>query len=711
MTPPSNPSERFLMCRPAFYGVEYVINPWMEGNVGRARRAVAARQWETLHRALAARAAVECIEPAPELPDMTFAANAGLVLDDLFVPARFRFPQRQPEVQHFGAWFRARGFRLVELPDGSTFEGEGDALFQPGEPLLWGGYGVRTSLDVYRHLAAALAVEIVPLRLVDERFYHLDTCFCPLPGGRVLYYADAFDAGSLAVITSRVPPDKRCEVSTADGLQFACNAVVVGATFVTNFASDSLKARLAAWGYTVETCPLAEFILAGGSAKCLALHLTHDLGTEIERRAAAVSGVCERVIELQGHLLDRGLMNQALDCITDGGGSFVLEAFQPGLRHDQRSWTRLRVIAPTPARLDAIVGRLMQQGARVADEEADARLEPVRTAGVAPPDFYGTTIFPTEVRVRGHWVRAEEQRMDAALVVDDTAPVARVSCRLLRDLDIGDRVVCGLSGVRVHPLHPGAAREPFAFMGAQASSERRVELAVERIAWEMRRLRERGRRIVVVAGPVVIHTGGGPHLASLIRRGYVQALLGGNGLAAHDIESAMFGTSLGVDIRHGGAAPGGHQHHLRAINVVRACGGIAAAVEQGVLRGGVMYECVRRDVPFALAGSIRDDGPLPETMMDLIEAQAAYARLIRDAGMILMLASMLHSIGVGNMTRAGVRLICVDISPAAVTKLTDRGSLEAVGLVTDVGSFLNLLDTALSGDGDIAAPAGAREPG
>lgn len=300
--------------------------------------------------------------------------------------------------------------------------------------------------------------------------------------------------------------------------------------------------------------------------------------------------------------------------------------------------------------------------------------------------------------------------MDAALVVEDAAPAPRVSCRLLRDLQVGDQVVCGVSGVRVHPAQPSTAREPFAFMGAQASSERQVELAVERVSWEMRRLRARGRRIVVVAGPVVIHTGGGPHLASLIRRGYVQALLGGNGLAAHDIESALFGTSLGVDLRHGGTAPGGHQYHLRAINLVRGCGGIAAAVEQGVLRSGIMYECVRHGIPFALAGSIRDDGPLPETMMDLIAAQETYAQLIQDAGMILMLASMLHSIGVGNMTPAGVRLICVDISPAAVTKLTDRGSLEAVGLVTDVGSFLSLLDASLSrGEAAGAAPAGERQ--
>jgi lysine-ketoglutarate reductase/saccharopine dehydrogenase-like protein (TIGR00300 family) len=233
-------------------------------------------------------------------------------------------------------------------------------------------------------------------------------------------------------------------------------------------------------------------------------------------------------------------------------------------------------------------------------------------------------------------------------------------------------------------------------MSAEVSSERRVELAVDRIAWEMRRIRERDGKVVVVAGPVVVHTGGAPHLASLIRHGYVQALLGGNGLATHDIEHALFGTSLGVDLERGASVEGGHRNHLRAINLVRGCGGIAAAVAQGWLGSGIMYECVTRGVAFALAGSIRDDGPLPETVMDLLEAQRAYARIIAGADMILMLASMLHGIGVGNMTPAGVRLICVDISPAMVTKLADRGSVDAIGMVTDVGLFLNLLDQRLA---------------
>jgi lysine-ketoglutarate reductase/saccharopine dehydrogenase-like protein (TIGR00300 family) len=238
--------------------------------------------------------------------------------------------------------------------------------------------------------------------------------------------------------------------------------------------------------------------------------------------------------------------------------------------------------------------------------------------------------------------------------------------------------------------------EEFSFMGAGVSSERRVELVVEQIAWDLRRIRDQGGKVVVTAGPVVIHTGGSEHLNRLIREGYVHALLGGNAIAVHDIEQSLLGTSLGVDMKRGVSVQGGHRHHLKAINAIRRCGSIAQAVEQGVLCSGVMYECVKHNIPFCLAGSIRDDGPLPDTKMDLIEAQAEYARLIEGADLILMLSSMLHSIGVGNMTPAGVKMVCVDINPAVVTKLSDRGSIESIGVVTDVGLFLSLLVQQLS---------------
>ena len=259
---------------------------------------------------------------------------------------------------------------------------------------------------------------------------------------------------------------------------------------------------------------------------------------------------------------------------------------------------------------------------------------------------------------------------------------------------MGEKVVVGIDGIRTNhktTARPSTEKQEFSFMGAGVSSERRVELVVEQIAWELHKIRAQGGKVAVTAGPVVIHTGGAQHLASLIRQGYVHTLLGGNAIAVHDIEQSMMGTSLGVDMNKGVPVRGGHRHHLKVINTIRRCGSIANAVAQGLITKGVMYECVQNNVPFCLAGSIRDDGPLPDTEMDLIRAQEEYARLLEGTNMVLMLSTMLHSIGVGNMTPAGVKMVCVDINPAVVTKLSDRGSVESVGVVTDVGLFLSLL--------------------
>ncbi|MGL6339635.1 MAG: TIGR00300 family protein, partial [Waterburya sp.] len=315
-------------------------------------------------------------------------------------------------------------------------------------------------------------------------------------------------------------------------------------------------------------------------------------------------------------------------------------------------------------------------------------------AGVAPDDFYVTNIYPTEVLINNQWIKVQKQRMDGALVINDSSQGVTAQCKILRDLAQGDRVVVGVEGIRTvrkKTNRDSKAKEEFSFMGAGVSSERRVELVVEQIAWELRQIRDRGGKVVVTAGPVVIHTGGAKHLSSLIRDGYIQGLLGGNAIAVHDIEQALMGTSLGVDMQKGTPVTGGHRHHLKVINTVRRYGNIAEAVKQGIITQGIMYECVKNNIPFALAGSIRDDGPLPDTQMDLIKAQAEYAQLLEGTDMILMLSTMLHSIGVGNMTPAGVKMVCVDINPAVVTKLSDRGSVESVGVVTDVGLFLSLL--------------------
>jgi lysine-ketoglutarate reductase/saccharopine dehydrogenase-like protein (TIGR00300 family) len=687
-----------LMCEPQFYGVEYVINPWMKGNVGCVDHSLAFHQWRRLHETILSLGDVEVIQPIYGLPDMVFTANGGFVYEGVFVPSHYRYPQRRPETTYFAEWFRERRYRVADLRSGSTFEGEGDALIQPGRPLLWGGYGPRTSLAAHRDLAQMFEVELVPLHLIDERFYHLDTCFCPLPEGRLIYYPQAFDRESLDAIHSRIPADNRFEVSDADALNFACNAVDLGNRFITHYAGDNLCRKLESWGFEVIFCPLSEFIRAGGSVKCLVMRMSHPLVAAVVAAERPSTFICEREVMADGHLLDRGIASQILDCVKEGGCDFEIHNLNVGQRHDQHSTMQFSVVAPGPQRLDTVLERLLRIGVRLTEEEIDAHVRKVQSDGVAPWGFYGTTIYPTDLRVKGEWIRVLDQRMDGVIVVSDTQGEIAAHCSLIRNLKEGDEVVCGFEGIRIHSHQETREREPFGFMTSPVSSERRVEAAVEDLAWEMLRVREQNGRIVLVAGPVVIHTGGGAHLARLLRMGYGQALLGGNAIAVHDIEHALFGTSLGVDLKRGGAIHGGHQHHLRAINIIRSCGGIAEAVHQGVLRHGVMYECVVNNIPFCLAGSIRDDGPLPETRMNLITAQDEYAQLIKGASLILMLASTLHSIGVGNMTPAGVRLIAVDINPSVGLKLADRGSAECWSIVTDVGLFLRLLADRLEAE-------------
>jgi lysine-ketoglutarate reductase/saccharopine dehydrogenase-like protein (TIGR00300 family) len=322
--------------------------------------------------------------------------------------------------------------------------------------------------------------------------------------------------------------------------------------------------------------------------------------------------------------------------------------------------------------------------------ERDAVVKPAEKDRCVPDDFYSTTNHRTHVRVRGKWIEVENQRMDAVIV----ASGSRAICRKLRDVRAGEPVVCGHDGIRVSPEFRERDRFGFAFMSNDVSSERRVEASVGRIASMMREVKKGGGRIAVVAGPVVVHTGGVEHFSELIRRGYVDVVLAGNALAVHDIEFALSGTSLGIDLT-GATVEQGHRNHMAAINTINRAGGIKAAVENGILKSGVMYECVKNNVHFVLAGSIRDDGPLPETMMELLEAQEHYAAALTNVQLVLMLSSMLHSIGVANMLPSWVRVVCVDINPAVVTKLSDRGSMQTVGVVTDVGLFLHRLGEQL----------------
>jgi lysine-ketoglutarate reductase/saccharopine dehydrogenase-like protein (TIGR00300 family) len=681
------------MCAPDHYDVDYVINPWMEGNIHKSSRDRAVEQWQKLYHVLKDRALVDLVTPAKGWPDMVFTANAGLVLGDNVVLSRFFHKERQGEEPYFKEWFEQNGFTVYELPKDLPFEGAGDALFDREGRWLWAGYGFRSELDSHPYIAGWLDTEVVSLRLIDERFYHLDTCFCPLTGGYLLYYPPAFDSYSNRVIEMRIPPEKRIIVEEPDAVCFACNAVNVNNTIVMNQVSDRLKQQLREVGFEVVETPLSEFLKAGGAAKCLTLRVTEPILETVHANAPIES----RVVRLEGHLLDSGLLNQALDLVVENSGSFRVLNFNLGVERQSISTAEVRISAPSHTIMEEIMTELIDLGAVPPPQElCDINTEIVTQAGVAPDDFYVSTIYPTEVRVNCEWVRVQNQRMDAAIVAQVTpdGPIAR--CVLLRDLQVGDRVMVGVEGIRTVKKvesHDNNRKEnkEFSFMGAGVSSERRVELLVEQIAWEMRKIRDQGGKIVVTAGPVVIHTGGSQHLARLIRDGYVQALLGGNAIAVHDMEQSMMGTSLGVDMQRGIPVRGGHRHHLKVINTIRRYGGIRQAVETGLVTKGVMYECVKNNIPYALAGSIRDDGPLPDTEMDLLKAQSHYSELLQGADMVLMLSSMLHSIGVGNMTPAGVKMVCVDINPAVVTKLSDRGSVESVGVVTDVGLFLSLL--------------------
>ncbi|MBM3820834.1 MAG: TIGR00300 family protein [Acidimicrobiia bacterium] len=392
-------------------------------------------------------------------------------------------------------------------------------------------------------------------------------------------------------------------------------------------------------------------------------------------------------IEAEGHLIDSGLLSAIFDKIIEHKASYEILTFDIGRTNDDASRIEMRINASDQAILDEILQELTTFGAHPV-RERNVLVRPADKDRCVPDDFYSTTNHRTHVRLGGAWVEVGHQRMDAVIVVGGT----QASCRKLRDVKAGDSIVCGHDGIRVTPEFRERDRLGFAFMSNDVSSERRVEGSVARIAEMMRHVKKGGGRIAVVAGPVVVHTGGVEHFSELIRLGFVDTVLAGNALAVHDIEFALSGTSLGIDLIAGAAVEQGHRNHMAAINTINRAGGIRQAVESGVLTSGVMYECVTHGVEFILAGSIRDDGPLPETEMNLIEAQERYAAaLSNNVQLVLMLSSMLHSIGVGNMLPSWVRVVCVDINPAVVTKLSDRGSQQTVGVVTDVGLFLHRL--------------------
>jgi lysine-ketoglutarate reductase/saccharopine dehydrogenase-like protein (TIGR00300 family) len=348
----------------------------------------------------------------------------------------------------------------------------------------------------------------------------------------------------------------------------------------------------------------------------------------------------------------------------------------------------IEVRAADARALERILTQIADHGATPINV-SDCRLAAADIAQAFPEGFYSTTNQRTEIRLAGKWMPVEDQEMDCGIVVD--AAHGRARCLPMNEVRVGDAIVVGRAGVRVFPEERSRETQTFEFMGSAVSTEKPKELAIRRIARELAENREAGGKTLVVAGPAVVHTGSGEFLQQMIRLGCVDVLFAGNALATHDIEQSLFGTSLGVYLDEGKPAEAGHAHHLRAINRIRRAGGIRQAVEQGVLRSGIMYECIRRGTDFVLAGSIRDDGPLPEVITDVLVAQERMREKLHGVTFCLMMATTLHSIAVGNLLPAHVKVVCVDINPSTAIKLSDRGTFQTVGLVTDVAPFLRVL--------------------
>lgn len=398
-------------------------------------------------------------------------------------------------------------------------------------------------------------------------------------------------------------------------------------------------------------------------------------------------------VEMSGHIIDSLLLPKVLDEITTLGGEYQSQEIRIGHNRHDPSYVRLQVAARTAEDLERILVSIAQHGA-IPVHQQDCQTVAADIAGAFPEGFYATTNEPTEVRIQGKWIPVARQEMDCGIRIDPDRRAAE--CIAMADVRLGDPIVVGRLGVRVHPI--GRLKDPetaFGFMSSTVSSEKPKNVTVRDIANQMRRAKEGAGKILVVAGPAIVHTGSRELLSWLIRNGYVNILFAGNALAAHDIEQSFFGTSLGVSMAHGGSTEEGHEHHLRSINRIRRLGGIRQAVEQGVLREGIMYECIRHQVPYVLAGSIRDDGPLPDVITDVPLAQRAMRELVQDVTFCLMIATTLHSIAVGNLLPARVKVVCVDINPATVTKLSDRGTFQTIGLVTDVEPFLRVLTQEL----------------
>lgn len=399
----------------------------------------------------------------------------------------------------------------------------------------------------------------------------------------------------------------------------------------------------------------------------------------------------KNIYQAKGHLIDSGLFSKIVNTILSEGLDYSVENLVIGKQEDEQSIVRFSISAETDKQLDNILKKISPLGVYPLSYKNAVFVKADKDKHAAQ-NFYSTTNHRTEVYTNDKWIEVIDQRMDAVIIKESNSVLR---CVKLRDVKKDDLILVEEDSVRVYPPQIENSNDNFSFMSNDVSSERRCEIAVLKIVDQIKEIKKHNGKIVVVAGPVVVHTGGADYLAALIRNGYIDGFLGGNAIAVHDLESRFYNTSLGVDVESGKVTEHGHNHHMKAINMIYGEGSIKNAIDNGVLKEGLMYEVIKNKIPYCLAGSIRDDGPLPETVNDMIEAQAQYAEIIKGCDMILMLSTMLHSIGTGNMTPSCVQTICVDINPAVVTKLSDRGTGQAVGVVSDVGLFLKTLSEKL----------------
>ncbi len=404
-------------------------------------------------------------------------------------------------------------------------------------------------------------------------------------------------------------------------------------------------------------------------------------------------------VEISGHLMDNGILSQVLNDILEYGGDHVIERFDLGHDASDASYARVLVCAADDDSLQRLLMRLQSRGVNLVDP-GEVTTAVAETDGVFPDGFYSTTNLETQVRLDGKWHAVGNPEMDCGLIVDRSGHETVVYTLPMSDVVAGMEVACGAAGIRVTPLlAPGEAEaDTFGFMESDVSSEKPQTLLVRQVADGIREVKAAGKKVLWVGGPGVVHTGAAPAMVAMVNAGFVDVLFAGNALATHDIESALYGTSLGVDLALGRGVEHGHEHHIRALNTIRKAGSIADAVEQGVLTGGIMHALVTQRREFVLVGSVRDDGPLPDVYTDVLEGQRAMRAQLDGVGFCLMVATMLHSVATGNILPASIPLVCVDINPATVTKLADRGSSQARGIVTDVGLFLEQLAFALVPD-------------